>query len=291
LPSEAVRFELAPVRSQAPLGATPFHEWVFPGGDRWAQFFRAGPDYILRFPELADFEVSSCGRVVSCRPVASVSEDTVRHLYLNQVLPLALSQQGALVFHASAVDIGGKGVAFVGDSRKGKSTLAASFATNGSAFLTDDGLVLEPLDKGHQIVPSHPSIRLWKDSEEFLVGTSAPICLPVHFTSKARLLADGHVLFCEHPRPLHRVYFLGGDSSAGTAFERIRPAAALIELVRNSFLLNLDERESLAGHFDELIRFAGQPIFYRMDYPRRYEELANVRRAIVDHATFGDQVT
>jgi hypothetical protein len=39
--------------------------------------------------------------------------------------------------------------------------LAASFATEGTRFLTDDGLLLEWVDGRCMIVPSHPSIRLW----------------------------------------------------------------------------------------------------------------------------------
>src|SRR5574340_1151913 len=103
------------------------------------------------------------------RPAPAGGEQTVEHLYLNQVLPLALSMQGKLVFHASAVEIGEVAVAFMGESGKGKSTLAASFATHGYRFLTDDGLVIEAEDEGHRIVPSHPSLRLWQDSEGALI--------------------------------------------------------------------------------------------------------------------------
>jgi serine kinase of HPr protein (carbohydrate metabolism regulator) len=94
-----------------------------------------------------------------------VTSATVEHLYLNQVLPLALSRQGKLVLHGSAVDIGGQGVAFLGESGRGKSTLAASFATEGTRFLTDDGLLLEWVGECCMIIPSHPSIRLWQTAK------------------------------------------------------------------------------------------------------------------------------
>lgn len=272
------------------MPAPCFQEWVLPSGERWAQFFRAGSDYIVRFPKLADFKVSSDGRLVRCSPSASIPAEIITHLYLNQVLPLALSRQGALVFHASAVDIQGKGIAFVGNSGKGKSTLAASFATNGFHFLTDDGLIVDLLDGQHRIIPSHPSIRLWKDSEEFLVTKPATIGPRIHFNSKTRLLANENVLFQDQPRSLDGVYFLGANVPAETVFERVRPAVALIELVRNSFLLDLDEKESLAGHFEELSLLVSRPIFYRINHPRRYESLANVRRAIVEHATSASRI-
>jgi hypothetical protein len=130
------------------LGVPPFHTWAFPDGTLWTEFHRADGGYLLRFPQLADFLVSADACTVTCIPVPEVPEGTARHLYLNQVLPLVLSKLGKLVFHASAVEIGSHAVAFVGESGRGKSTLAASFAVSGCRFLTDDGLVVEPRYRG-----------------------------------------------------------------------------------------------------------------------------------------------
>ncbi len=155
-----VDFSLRAERSQAPLDVEPFHTWAFPDGTLWTAFHRVNGGYLLRFPDLADFLVSADGIEVSGIPVPGTSEATSQHLYLNQVLPLVLSKLGKLVFHASAVEVPGGAVAFAAESGRGKSTLAASFAVSGFRFLTDDGLVVEPTAEGHQILPSHPSIRL-----------------------------------------------------------------------------------------------------------------------------------
>jgi len=284
-------FTLSPALPQAPLNELPFHEWIFPDGSVWTQFYRTETGYLLRFPDLSDFLVSRDGRGVKCLPAPEVTEETFRHLYLNQVLPLALAKQGKLVFHASAVEIGMSGVAFMGESGRGKSTLAASFATSGFRFLTDDGLMVEPCDGGYQVMPSHPSIRLWDDSEQALISEGARKAPPVQFTSKARFLAGDNIVFCEQPRPLHRVYFLGEGTQQQPVFERMNPAEALIELVKHSFLLDIEEREMLAAQFDELSRLVSQPLYYRLDYPRRFEDLALVRKAIVEHVINEDQAT
>ena len=81
-----------------------------------------------------------------------------------------LGKQGKLVFHASAIETGSGALVFMGISGRGKSTLAASFATNGFRFLTDDGLTVEEGNSRYQVQPSHPSIRLWQDSQEALVA-------------------------------------------------------------------------------------------------------------------------
>jgi len=283
-------FSTESVRLQKPTGKEPFHVWTFPDGTVWTCFYRNGSDYLLRFPELADFEIASNGNTVRCWPVPGISEYTVQHLYLNQVLPLVLGKQGKLVFHASAIETVFGALVFMGESGRGKSTLAASFATNGFRFLTDDGLSVEEENNGYQVQPSHPSIRLWQDSQEALVAADVPIAPPVQHTSKARFLAGGDIAFCVEARPLQRVYFLGESTASAVEFQPMGPSEALIELVRHSFLLDIEEQAMLARHFDRLARLVSTPIFYRLDYPRRYEDLALVRQAIIEHATEESEV-
>ena len=279
-----VKFRLLPSRLQAPLAVEPFHKWDFPDGTPWTRFYRQNDGYLLRFPDLADFEVSADGFNVTCYPVPEASGATPRHLYLSQVLPLVLSKLGKLVFHASAVEVGGHAIAFVAESGRGKSTLAASFAVSGFRFLTDDGLVLEPGVQGFEVMPGHPSIRLWTDSEAALMASGASTAPALHFTSKSRFLAGEDLAFSEQARPLRSAYFLGDGSATQPRFERLSAAESLVEWVKHSFLLDVEEKPRLASHFDQVAKLANQPIHYRLDYPRRFEDLARVRQAILEHA-------
>ena len=279
-----IDFRIAAARPQSPLPTTPFHSWTFPDGAVWTEFHRADDGYLLRFPGLADFQISADALGVTCFPTPDATEATSRHLYLNQVLPLVLSKQGKLVFHASAVEVDNSAVAFVAESGRGKSTLAASFAMSGSRFLTDDGLVVEPGAQGFDVLPSHPSIRLWEDSEKALIAPGAATAPALHFTSKARFLAGDALPFCAEPRPLRRVYFLGDGSAADVAIQSMTATEALVEWVKHSFLLDVEEKPRLASHFDQVAKLARQPIHFRLDYPRRFEDLPRVRQAIVEHA-------
>ena len=283
-----VDFKFMDVRLQAPLDNAPFHQWVFPDGVIWTAFHRTDTGYLLRFPDLADFEVSADGRSVSCRPATDVTEETSRHLYLNQVLPLALSKLGKLVFHASAVEVADAAVAFVAESGRGKSTLAAGFARNGFRFLTDDGLVVEACGNGYRALPSHPSIRLWTDSEAAIIAPGARTAPALSYTSKIRFLAGPDIAFCDQPRPLRRVYFLGDGSAAALFFQPMSAAEALVEWVKHSFLLDIEDRSLLASHFDQVAGLANQPIHFRLDYPRRFKDLPSVRQAIVEHINAQD---
>jgi hypothetical protein len=272
------------VREQSPMAVPPFHDLTFPDGTVWSHFYRCDAGYLLRFPGLADFEVSCDGSQVQAWPVPGVTNGTVEHLYLNQVVPLALSRQGKLMLHGSSVDVDGQGVAFLGVSGRGKSTLATSFATRGRRFLSDDGLHLEWAGTRFQVIPSHPSVRLWQDSQDALDMGSTPMAPAIDFTTKARLLAGGDLAYSGEPLPLRRIYFLGPGDAPSVTIQALKPAAALIALTRQCFILDVDQQDALARHFDDLCRLSNLPVHFDLDYPRRYEDLSRVREAILRHA-------
>jgi hypothetical protein len=271
-------------RPQAAQAQPHFHQWLQPNGTVWTLFYRTeSGNYLLRFPELADFEVSRDGDRVSVWRMPDVSEGTVEHLYLNQVLPLALSRQGKLVLHASAVALGDVGIAFSGVSGRGKSTLAASFATAGARLLTDDGLQLSWVEDRCLVLPSHPSVRLWDDSERALLYGRAELSRPVDYTPKSRLLAGGAISYCDQPQPLACLYFLGDEDVPEPQIDRMSAMEALTELAGSTFLLDSGDRAVMAWHFEEMVKLSALPIFFRLNYPRRYEALARLHEAVIDH--------
>ena len=277
-------FSLESARPQAPRPDLPFHVWTLPDGSVWTEFFRSAAGYLLRFPDLADFAVAADGLSVTCAPAPDADEATSRHLYLNQVQPLVQSMQGKLVFHASAVEIADHAIAFVAESGRGKSTLAAGFALGGYRFLADDGMLVESVGGGYQVLPSHPSIRLWDDSEAALIPSGTEAAPALAYTSKSRFLAGSEIAYCGQPQPLRRAYFLGSGRASGVVFRRMSAAEALLEWVKHAFLLDIEQRPLLASHFDELARLANHASCFHLDYPRRFEDLAQVRQAIAAHA-------
>ena len=140
------------------------HRWVAPGGKVWLAIGRTADGYIFRFRRFADFHWMDEGRLLTCHVRPGAQMRTVRHLLLDQVLPVLASDGAARNgLHASAVMIEGGAVAFVGATGRGKSTLAASFATAGHPVVTDDCFMLEPGRDGPRAVPTYPSLRLSED--------------------------------------------------------------------------------------------------------------------------------
>ena len=262
------------VQEQVPLDGPCFQRWQFADGSTWLEFHRCASGYRLRFPALADFTVSQDGSQIQAFPAPSTSAATVEHLYLNQVLPLALSRQHKLVFHASAVELGNRALAFFGPSGYGKSTLAASFSTNGYRFLTDDGLQLTQVGDQFMVNPSHPSIRLWDDSKAALIPNTVATAPELEYTPKARLLADAAMAHCTEERPLQLVYVLDAKPADSVIFTPMAPGERVLALLTHCFLLDMEERAMLAEQFSQLTAMARSVSFFRLAYPRDYQSLS-----------------
>lgn len=274
---------LLPSREQSPIAGEPFHRWSQRDETAWLDFYKSDDgSYLLRFPDLADFIVSGDGVRIACAPVPGVNSATFHHLFVNQVLPLARSRSGKLAFHASAVEVAGGAIAFFGLSGRGKSTLAASFASNRCPFLTDDGLFVEQRSGTYYILPNEPSIRLWEDSQEEVArGTSA--AESVSYTTKGKLLAGSELVHCGSDRGFVAAYFLGDAVSANVRIRRLNPAEAAMEWVRQSFLLDVEDQRLLEGHFHRVVDIVSIVPSFALDYPRVYEFLPEVRRVVADH--------
>jgi hypothetical protein len=272
-----IRYSVEPVRPQRRVDTKPFHRYTFADGTVWTEFYRSGEGYLLRFPDLADFEVSASGDAVVAYPATGTDEATVEHLYVNQLVPLALSRQGRPAFHASVVTVPGGAVAFLGKTGAGKSTLAASFALADAAFLTDDALLIDE-SHGIRAMPSHASLRLWEDSIEALVPASIARAGAISYSSKARLLAGDALHFRDEPVDLLAAFELQWHDAI-----RIRPldgSERHMAWIRNSFLLDVEDRELLARHFDWTHRVADRVPTFRLDYPRDYGMLTRVHDAV-----------
>ena len=272
-----------PERSQAALDTEPFHRYTFEDGTVWTEFYRTGEGYLLRFPGLADFEVSADGTEVTAHPAPGADEATVEHLYINQLVPLALSRQGRPAYHASVVTVPGGAVAFLGKTGMGKSTLAASFALNEAAFLTDDALLIEETGSGCRAMPSHASLRLWKDSVDALVDERIAKASAISYSSKARLLAGDALAYNDEPQPLLAAYVLERQNAATVIIRALTGLDRYMAWLGNSFLLDIEDHDLLSQHFEWTHRISGAVPTFALDYPRDYGMLREVQNAVRHH--------
>src|SRR5215467_1918075 len=124
------------------------HRWTIPGGRVWLAIGETAAGYLFRFRQFGDFCWTANQRLLTCHVRRGVQMRTIRHLLLDQVLPVLASRGEINGLHASAVVVDGGAVVFAGETGKGKSTLAALFAAAGYPVVTDDCLLLHQRRSG-----------------------------------------------------------------------------------------------------------------------------------------------
>lgn len=247
------------------------HRWVTDAGDTWVQMATCGAAYVLRFSLGITFVIE--GTSIGWSVDSGAPSDTIRHLLLDQVLPLAMSTRGEYVLHAAAVVVGGGAVVFAGPSGRGKSTLAASCVAYGARLLADDCVRVTPSVGGFVAHPSYPGLRLWADSA---AGVDAAARRPVaHYTTKLRVSSQ----VMRSAAPLSRIYLLerGGASRA----QVLRgDASSVIDLTRVVFRLDPRHRVQTASDFGTTSDLVCRGIVKRLIVPDSLEALEDVVRAI-----------
>jgi hypothetical protein len=262
------------------------HTWRLHDDNPWLLLGRLASGYLLRFPGLADFAVSQDAREIRCYGRPETPAATIRHLLLDQVIPLLLSRQGCFVLHSSAVSTSEGAIAFVGSTGSGKSTLASSFSEEGMAVLTDDCLLLQ--EEGGRLIatPSYPGVRLWPETAHSMFGEGKPLAEVAHYTEKRRVDGNAGIKFCTRATELRRLYFLAppeeAQQAADVKIQPLSPRDAVVELVKYTYLIDVTDRQRLRQEFERLSRVAVQPLFYRLAFPHDFSWLPEVRQAILN---------
>ncbi|MGH9557400.1 MAG: hypothetical protein ACRD2Y_16435 [Terriglobales bacterium] len=274
-------FQMLPGSSPVPEAQTWIQQWQQPDGTPWSSLSRHQGHYLVRFHGMADFLLSDDGAHIRCYPVGGTPEETLRHLLLDQVIPMALSRQGNLVLHCSAVVTPQGAVGFAGETGMGKSTLTASFCRSGFPQLTDDGLLVEEQDGKLVGFPSYPGLRLWDDSLAAIFSAQVTGMPMAHYSSKVRVaLGPDTVPFCSQPAEIRRIYCLA--LADAVSIEPIPPSERFAELVKQSYRLDdLKDQDRLRREFERLSRVVALPLLRRLSYPRDLVRLAEVQEAIL----------
>lgn len=203
---------------------------------------KAGSEWLMRVPDLADFIISEDLGSVRVQALVSLDPSTIAHLLLDQVIPRILGQQGEFMVHASAVQIEGGGVAlFVGASGIGKSTWAATLFHMGHRVLSDDCVLLRTDEISTTALPTYPSLRLLPDAVGHFsieAGEAEPMA---QYSTKQKLplpSAD----WDERGSSVAALFLL--EQNSGDSSGSIRPVSsrhAFIELARNTFRLDASD--------------------------------------------------
>jgi hypothetical protein len=273
-----------------------FHQWPCEevAGDEkpWLRIGKRRGEYILRFPDLADFQISADGLNIYCYPAEDIPHETIRHLLLDTVLPLALSRSNKILLHAGAVALPEQGgaVIFVGESGRGKSTLTLSFAQRGFPLLTDDCLLIE--EQYGQLIgfPSYPGLRIWPDVVEECFSPETRLAPFAHYSEKKRVMLEQVALpYSRIHLPIQGVFFLAPPSEAEETgrieITSVNPKDAFIDMYKQFFNLDINDLKWLKQSFVTLGRVRKWPRFAKLSYPRQLDLLPSVQEAILTTLT------
>ena len=237
--------------------------------------------YLLRFPHQCDFTISADARRIDARPHRRLAPATLEHLLADQVVPRCLAHRGELLVHAAGIAFGRDIALFVGESGRGKSTLAGLFLRAGRTVLTDDCLMLRPTAEAVRAVPSYPSLRLSPDSVAALFpGDSASETAQSHSEKQrfpvpdaSRQTVAGRVA---------ALYFIGeaNAAAADVTVEPLAAASSCIRLMEQSFQLDVMDRDAVK----RLLARAGEVVMrvpsFTLDFPRDFRRVADLRGSI-----------
>jgi hypothetical protein len=221
-----IRHEVVPLPSDLPVDT----------GWSGLQFSKVTPEEVLAtVPRVAEIRVRR-GREIQIRQYAGTDLQFLQLLVCGPVLAIVLYQLGAVVLHASAVEIDGAAVLFSGESGWGKSSLAAALHARGHRVITDDVTALFFQD-GEYVVPGGPGqLKLGADVVETLGlrEQSLPLIHPQSSKHALRPSTGSEWLAGTAAVPLRRLFFLDPESASGL-IEPLAPQQALVELLRLSY--------------------------------------------------------
>jgi len=203
-----------------------------------------------------------------------------QRLLTAQAIPIAALLQGLELFHASAVELDGRVLAFAGGSGAGKSTLATWLLLGGATFVADDVLALEREGDGVIAHPGPPLMNLrestlrWLDPDE-----RARVGMELGCDEGGTRV---HVRRRAGARPLHAIYLLRPRRARDIHFRRLSPPKPA-QLLGAAFGSAIKTPERLVRRLDLCAHLARHIPVFELEAPPNAPPHA-IAEALLDHA-------
>jgi len=212
-------------------------------------------------------------------PRGQTADDTAAYL-LGPVMGAVLRMRGVVCLHASAVDVGGEAIAFVGAAGAGKSSSAAALACAGYSVITEDVLAIDNAGGDSFFVRAgYPRLRLWGDSAAALFGSADALPKISPGWDKHYLdVSSARFGFSSRRRPLACVYVLApGPTASGRAEVReLERAQPLLELVANSYATHYQDGKARGAELALLASLCESVPVRQLVVPRDFSALPSL---------------
>ena len=251
---------------------------------RWAQY-AALPDgsAYRRWSNLFEFLVTADARRIYARAVDAVEHEPMLAYLLVDALSFSMVRLGWEPLHATAVLTDHGGVAFLGNSGDGKSTLAAVMVQHGCQLVTDDMLVLFRERGGWLAQPGPPRLKLYRAMAEHLVGSTQNAVAMNPATTKLIIPIDGSRWTTE-AHVLEAVYVLNqefGEQPRVPVIRRLSPAAAFPRLLAHTAGHYPSEPARLRRQFEFATALVRDLPIKTLSYRREKAQLVDLKDAVL----------
>jgi hypothetical protein len=231
----------------------------------------AGPQvFWMEVPGVVRLLVTE-GAEIAVEILGDASEGEVRAFLLGSAMGALLHQRGLLPLHASAVEIGGRAVAFIGTSGAGKSTMALHMNARGRPLICDDICAVDPSGEVPVVWPGLRNLKLWRDA--LTTAGHAPDGLEqvLPTLDKYRLPVASTARYA--PYPLGAIVCLEAGTDA--TLEPLAGAEAAVVLIANIFRGQLLKPMGRSrAHFEQVTTVARMAGLRRLTRPWAIDQLA-----------------
>lgn len=233
------------------------------GKNIWYTATAAESGYRIRFRDCGEFLISEDLSEVRVRRDPWGRTELLPILMAGTVSAFLLSMRGDTVLHASAVAIDGSAIAFVGQSGRGKSTVAALMCVDGAELVTDDVLVVED-GTPVMCIGGAPELRL----REKAAGIARE-----HANAATRSTADDRLAFSPTPAPLGPIPLAAivipspSETVSEVEIRRFSPSEALFALLSYPRINGWVRAEVLGREFLTLSQVVNQIPVYDVTIP------------------------
>ena len=241
--------------------------------------------YRVRYADGAEFVIDQVrSEIYGISRSDLTNEDLLVYLQ-GPIMGFALRLRGRTCLHASAVEVEGRAVVFMGEGGMGKSTTAAALALRGVPVLADDVVALRDDPELH-VEPGLSRLLLWPESVAALLGDAEAMPRIVSTWDKRYLDLTGPGLRMASAAPLGAIFVLKERAPELQAPELapLTGANALIELVANTYANDFLDRPLRANELLSVGRIAREVPMRSVRMPDDRASLGASCEALLEHA-------
>lgn len=237
-----------------------------------AEGVAAGPDdFWMAVPDVAHLHVHG-GAIITIDPAEGAAMADVRVYMLGSAIGALLHQRGRLPLHASAVAIDGIGVAFVGASGAGKSSLALALVKRGHRLLCDDVAAIDLSGDGPVLWPGLVTLKLWADS--IAAAGEQSVGLRQVLGTMDKYLRPAESLAANVGHPLGHVVLLELAHDGQPVITPLIGSGGTTALVANTFRGQLVQPMAQERvHFERCVRLANTSQLWTLSRPWAHDAM------------------